>query len=141
MNERSALAAVVPVLEDAYAVGGELEPVGVGFRKSCLSDEPGVNGTTLYRSRKRAAIKVWGATPTPGVGWTTLAGLRLECRIFGVPVGRHKAAPVKLLKIPGGDDLARVFLSFVSLGFMCALDAWDLFHARCPCFSGPSNRS
>ncbi|CAM9749387.1 unnamed protein product [Scytosiphon promiscuus] len=68
LNERSALAAVVPVLEDAYAVGGELEPVGVGFRQSCLSDEVGVNGTTLYRSRRRASIKEIGLlTPKPVV--------------------------------------------------------------------------
>lgn len=49
---------MVPVLEDAYAVGGELKPFGPGFRENCLRDEPREDGTMLYRSRLRAAIRV-----------------------------------------------------------------------------------
>ncbi|CAM9953441.1 unnamed protein product, partial [Ectocarpus fasciculatus] len=68
LNEKAAIALVTPVLEDAYASGGVLEPVGTGFRKSCLSDEPGNNGTTVYRSKRRAAIEEIGfLTPKPVV--------------------------------------------------------------------------
>lgn len=64
-SEKTAISLVVPVLEDAYAVGGELKPVGLGFRQSCLSDEPGKNGTTSSRSYRRAAIKVRGISRLP----------------------------------------------------------------------------
>lgn len=64
-SEKTAISLVVPVLEDAYAVGGELKPVGLGFRQSCLSDEPGKNGTTSSRSYRRAAIKVRGISSLP----------------------------------------------------------------------------
>lgn len=57
-NEQTALGLVVPVLEDAYAVGGELKPFGPGFRESCLRDELRENGAMLSRSRLRAAIRV-----------------------------------------------------------------------------------
>eukprot|EP00903_Cladosiphon_okamuranus_P018058 g16619.t1 len=68
LNEKTAISLVVPVLEDAYAVGGELKPVGLGFRESCLSDVPGRNGTTLSRSKRRAAIEEIGLlTPKPVV--------------------------------------------------------------------------
>lgn len=60
LNEKTAISLVIPVLEDAYAVGGELKPVGRGFRQSCLSDAPGRNGTTLYRGNRRASIEVRG---------------------------------------------------------------------------------
>eukprot|EP00752_Nemacystus_decipiens_P004166 g3809.t1 len=68
LNEKAAISLVVPVLEDAYAVGGELKPVGLGFRESCLSDAPGRNGTTMSRSKRRAAIEEIGLlTPKPVV--------------------------------------------------------------------------
>ncbi|CAN0258664.1 unnamed protein product [Ectocarpus sp. 6 AP-2014] len=68
LNEKAAIALVTPLLEDAYASGGVLEPVGTGFRNSCLRDEPGENGTTLYRSKRRAAIEEIGfLTPKPVV--------------------------------------------------------------------------
>ena len=59
-NERTALELVTPALEDAYAGDGELNPPGIGFRNSCLRDEPGMNGTVIYRNRLRAAIQVNG---------------------------------------------------------------------------------
>ncbi|CAM9636089.1 unnamed protein product, partial [Laminaria digitata] len=67
-NEQTALGLVVPVLEDAYAVGGELKPFGPGFRESCLRDEPREDGTMLYRSRLRAAVREIGfLSPKPVV--------------------------------------------------------------------------
>eukprot|EP00904_Undaria_pinnatifida_P014180 jgi/Undpi1/9893/HiC_scaffold_28.g12347.m1 len=67
-NEQTALRLVVPVLEDAYVGGGELKPFGPGFRESCLRDEPREDGSMLYRSRLRAAIREIGfLSPKPVV--------------------------------------------------------------------------
>lgn len=77
LNERTAISLVVPVLEDAYAVGGELKPVGLGFRESCLSDVPGRNDYTISRSNRRAAIEVRGISRLPVTSELSLTTLFL----------------------------------------------------------------
>lgn len=66
-DEQSAVRLIEPALEDAYAEGGELRPVGPDFKNGCLQDKKDENGTTVYNSRFRAAIQVIkekGATHT-----------------------------------------------------------------------------
>lgn len=49
---------IEPALEDAYAEGGELKPVGPDFKNGCLQDKKDEKGTAVYNSRFRAAIQV-----------------------------------------------------------------------------------
>lgn len=57
-NELKALKLIEPELESIYAVGGVLEPVGVGFSRGCLQDERSENGTTASKYFMRAAVEV-----------------------------------------------------------------------------------